>query len=122
MNIKVNELKQNRSLIKGVCSGVYLLFNNGDLLCVGESGNCFLRVAEHTRRGPLKFTSWSFIPKEEAQRRDLKEQLTRKYKPKYKGVLLHPVSREVGVKDWLPTIHPIFLAGFKHSFSAEICF
>lgn len=78
MSINPKELKQNRSPLKGACSGVYFLFNNDDLVYVGESWNCFLGVAEHTIREPsrfIEFTSWSFILEEdETKRRDLKRQ------------------------------------------------
>lgn len=86
MSIILEELKRlERNALKGVCSGIYLLFNNDELVYVGQSWNCFLGVAEQTRRDKI-FTSWNFTHIEgETQRRDLKRQLIEKYRPKYNG-------------------------------------
>jgi len=85
MDFDMDELKQNRNLLTGVCSGVYLLFNNDELVYVGESWNCFLGVAENkTKKNNKEFTSWTFIPiDDETKRRDLKKQLIQEYTPTY---------------------------------------
>jgi excinuclease UvrABC nuclease subunit len=85
MSINLEELKRNGSQLTGACSGVYFLFNNDDLVYVGEGWNCFLRVAEHTRKDRFKeFTSWNFIHmKDKMQRKDLERQVKREFKPKY---------------------------------------
>lgn len=60
----------------------YQLFDKTDLVYVGEGWNCFLRVAEHTRKESEKvFTSWNFMPieDEKERRRTLRDQ----FKPKY---------------------------------------
>jgi len=85
MNINIEELKKNNFPLMGACSGIYFLFNKDDLVYVGQGWNCFLRVAEHTRKekiNRIEFTHWSYIPiEDETQRRSLERQLIRKYRP-----------------------------------------
>jgi len=71
--------------VSGVCSGVYFLFNNDALVYIGEGWNCFLRVAEHTRKESEKvFTRWNFIPIEDEQERIALERALRdQFKPIY---------------------------------------
>jgi len=85
MTMSMDELKRlKRDKLTGVCSGVYLLFNNDELVYVGESWNCFLGVAEQTRDESKTFTSWAFIPIEyNTARRDLKRQFISEYTPTY---------------------------------------
>ena len=83
MNINMKKLKQNCFPLTGVCSGVYLLFNNDDLVYVGQSWNCFLMVAEQTRTEKI-FTSWNFIPEtDEIKQKDLKKKLITEYNTQY---------------------------------------
>ena len=69
----------------GHCSGVYFLFHNDELVYIGQGWNCFLRVAEHTRKNSDKvFTHWGFEPiKSEAERKDIERDLRKRYKPKF---------------------------------------
>ena len=85
MNINIDELKRSWFALTGKCSGVYFLFNNDDLVYVGESWNCFLGVAENTKKDNFKeFTNWNFIHiEDDTQRRDLKKQIISKYQTKY---------------------------------------
>jgi excinuclease UvrABC nuclease subunit len=74
--------------VAGNCSGVYFLFNNTELVYIGQGWNCFLRVAEHTRKESDKiFTHWSYQAIEsETERKDIERELRRKYRPKYNRV------------------------------------
>ena len=69
----------------GNVSGVYLLYQNDDVVYVGQGWNCLLRVAEHTRKeSVIEFTSWRYIPIEGDQRRRAEEKkLIEKYQPRY---------------------------------------
>jgi predicted GIY-YIG superfamily endonuclease len=82
---KIEELKRESIGVSGACSGVYFLFNGTDLVYIGEGWNCFLRVAEHTRKESDKvFTSWNFIPIGDEQERKARERALRaEFKPKY---------------------------------------
>lgn len=82
---KPEELNQNNIPLEGKCPGVYFLFNKDDLVYIGHSWDCFLGVAENTRKDNAKnFTSWNFIHIEDkTQRIDFKNQLIRKINTKY---------------------------------------
>ena len=88
MSINLEELKRKSVSLAGACSGVYFLFNKDDLVYVGQGWNCFLRVAEHTRKDNFKeFTSWSFIHiEDETTRKDLEKQLRKEINTKYNKV------------------------------------
>jgi predicted GIY-YIG superfamily endonuclease len=85
MKTKIEELSRTSMSISGACSGVYCLFNEHELVYVGEGWNCFLRVAEHTRKESDKiFTRWNFIPIEDAEKRKAQErEICAEFKPKY---------------------------------------
>ena len=88
MSINLEELKRVSYPLAGACSGVYFLFNKDELVYVGQGWNCFLRVAEHTRKDNFKeFTSWSFIHiEDETHRKDLEKQLRKEINTKYNKV------------------------------------
>ena len=90
LSINLEEIKHSRFSVSGTCAGVYFLYNNDDLVYVGQTWNCFLRVAEHTRKDGSRFkefTSWSFIPLEDqTQRKDLERKLIREYQPIYNRI------------------------------------
>jgi excinuclease UvrABC nuclease subunit len=71
--------------VTGNCPGVYFLFDGEELVYIGKSWNCFLRVAEHTRKETDKvFTSWSFVPTEyDESLLELEKQLIKEHRPKY---------------------------------------
>ena len=79
--------KQSHETI-GHESGVYFLFHGEQLVYIGEGWNCFLRVAEHTRKDSDRiFTHWNFVPIESKEERKALEQALRKqYKPKFNKV------------------------------------
>jgi excinuclease UvrABC nuclease subunit len=85
MTIDIRQLQGNSMPINGVTSGVYFLFHGGELVYIGEGWNCFLRVAEHTRKDSVKeFTSWNFLPIADArERKAVEKHLRSTYKPKY---------------------------------------
>lgn len=72
----------------GSCSGVYFLYQEEELVYIGQGWNCLLRVAEHTRKdSDKKFTHWSFLPVEdEVERKRLERELRTKHKPKFNRV------------------------------------
>ncbi len=82
------ELSRSSTTISGVCSGVYFLFNQKKLVYIGESWNCFLRVAEHTRKeSDKKFTHWNFIPiEDEKERREVERSLRDIFKPEHNRI------------------------------------
>ncbi len=83
MHNKIEELKSSSQPLTGNCSGVYFLFDNKELVYIGEGWNCFLRVAEHTRKDSDKFfTKWNFIEIEnEKERKQVERELRSKFGP-----------------------------------------
>ncbi|WP_139233006.1 hypothetical protein [Halomonas korlensis] len=81
----LEELKASSLPLKGNEQGIYLLFDADELVYVGRGWNCFLRVAEHTRKESKKFfTSWNLIPVESSEGiRHIEMDLIKEYKPKY---------------------------------------
>lgn len=88
MNSQIEELKSTSQKLTGNCSGVYFLFDDNELVYVGQGWNCLLRVAEHTRKDSgKKFTDWNFIEIEnEQERKQLERELRDTLKPKYNKV------------------------------------
>lgn len=86
MNKKDLEYLKNTAFrLKANTRGVYLLFYDDELVYIGKGWNCFLRVAEHTRKDSNKqFNSWNFIPVPETKDLDHFEKLLiQEHKPKY---------------------------------------
>lgn len=83
--IDVDELNQTGNRLTGACSGVYFLFQDDELVYIGQGWNCLLRVAEHTRKDSVKqFNHWNFIPiDDERERKACEAELRAKYKPKF---------------------------------------
>ena len=83
MEIDIENLRKERLPLVGKYSGVYFLFDNGELVYIGESWNCFLGVAEFTRKNK-KFTKWNFVKiKDKEEREKVKKELVKEHKPKY---------------------------------------
>ena len=84
-DILITDLKINAHDLAGNVQGIYFLFYLDELVYIGKGWNCFLRVAEHTRKDSDKiFSSWSFLPVEDKdEMKDLEKQLIQKHKPKY---------------------------------------
>lgn len=78
-------LWSNAQPLKGNEQGVYLLFDREEIVYIGKSWNCFLRVAEHTRKDSgVIFTSWSFLPFDSSSEMEIvKRKLVDRFKPKY---------------------------------------
>jgi len=78
-------LRGTATSLAGQVSGVYFLYDGEDLVYIGQGWNCFLRVAEHTRKDSDKrFTHWTFVEVEsEAERKALEFQLRTVHAPKY---------------------------------------
>lgn len=80
---KIQKLLETRNELRGNCSGVYFLFDGNEIVYIGKSWNCFLRIAEQTRTDKI-FTSWNYIHIEnETECNALKIELISKYSPKY---------------------------------------
>ena len=81
-------LKLNRYKLSGNCSGVYFLFDDDELVYIGKGWNCFLRVAEHTRKDSDKiFTSWNYLCIDNKEKySSLEKELIQIYKPKYNKI------------------------------------
>ncbi len=70
MTVDIAALRQSSYETVGHESGVYFLFQGEDLVYIGEGWNCFLRVAEHTRKDSDRvFTHWNFVPVESKEER-----------------------------------------------------
>ena len=85
MKIDISSLSSSSSPLMGNVSGVYVLFHNDDVVYVGQGWNCFLRVAEHTRKDSDKiFTHWNFVEiSSELERKLFERELINEYRPKY---------------------------------------
>ncbi len=85
MNVDLHALRQGAQATVGNISGVFFLFQHEELVYVGQSWNCFLRVVEHTREQSTRiFTHWAYVPIEsESERKALEKELRRQYAPKY---------------------------------------
>jgi excinuclease UvrABC nuclease subunit len=88
MTPDIEELQRESINVTGACSGVYFLFHDTELVYVGQGWNCFLRVAEHTRKESDKvFTSWNYMPvADEQERKALERNLRGVLKPKYNRI------------------------------------
>jgi len=88
MKDNIDALKLASQPLTGNCSGGYFLFDEQELVSVGQGWNCFLRVAEHTRRDSDKvFTKWNFIEIEsEKERKQVEQEVMNRFKPKYNKV------------------------------------
>lgn len=84
----VTELNTASMVLVGACSGVYFLFNNDELVYIGQGWNCFLRVAEHTRKDSNKvFNRWNFIRiEDEEERKNRERELRAQLKPKFNKI------------------------------------
>lgn len=85
---EISVLRSTASALAGNVSGVYLLFNNQELVYVGEGWNCLLGVAEQTRKESQKqFTHWSCIPIEsKSERTAVKRELLIQHSPRFNKV------------------------------------
>jgi excinuclease UvrABC nuclease subunit len=85
MPIDIENLRQSANPLQGACSGVYLLFEDGELVYVGQTWNCLLRVAEQTGKGAkFTFTSWNFVPvNDPSERKAIEAEIKKRYRPKY---------------------------------------
>ena len=81
----IDSIRSSASPLNGNCPGAYFLFDGDELVYVGKSWNCLLRVAEHTRKESSKvFTSWGYYPADyDDSLLELERQLIREHRPKY---------------------------------------
>lgn len=88
IHVDIEALRLSSHETAGHQSGVYFLFYGEELVYIGEGWNCFLRVAEHTRKDSDRvFTHWNFVPVESREaRKALELALRRRYKPKFNKV------------------------------------
>ena len=84
----IDALNQASIPLTGACSGVYFLFNDEELVYVGQGWNCLLRVAEHTRKDSDKvFNRWNFITiEDEAERKNREWELRATLKPRFNKI------------------------------------
>lgn len=84
----IEALRQSSLQTVGHTSGVYFLFQENELVYIGEGWNCFLRVAEHTRKDSDRvFTHWNFVPIEsKEERKALERELRKQHRPKFNRV------------------------------------
>jgi hypothetical protein len=92
--LDISELMRTAISLHGVSAGVYFLFDANELVYIGESWNCVLRVGEHTKKkGRKVFGSWNFIPvEEESDRKSFEDLLVQRYQPKYNKAKLRGQS------------------------------
>ena len=84
-NSEIDALRKQAVPLTGTEPGVYLLFRGDRLVYVGQGWNCFLAVAEQTRKeSPKIFDRWSYIrePDEQARRARVTA-LTSEHSPEY---------------------------------------
>lgn len=88
MQINLISLRHGAMEAVGHTSGVYFLFQGTELVYIGEGWNCFLRVAEHTRKDSDRvFTHWNYVAIEsKEERKALEKELRCQYKPKFNRV------------------------------------
>ena len=81
-------LRANAAVLGGHVSGVYFLFDDDELVYIGQGWNCFLRVAEHTRKeSDKRFTHWTFWPVEsETERKTLERDLRKQHSPRHNKI------------------------------------
>lgn len=88
MDINISALQLTAFPKVGNVSGVYFLYNDDQLIYIGQGWNCFLRVAEHTRKDSDKiFTHWNFIEiQSEVERKNIERELRKKLTPKFNKI------------------------------------
>ena len=62
-------------------SGVYILFNKGEVIYIGESGSLYSRIGTH--RKDKMFDTFRVLPCKQSRRRYWEKVLIKKYLPKY---------------------------------------
>ena len=67
--------------MKVVAEGVYFLFDNKQLVYIGESNNVYMRIGQHIKDGTKKFDSFAIYPCND--RKKLEGFLIRALMPKY---------------------------------------
>ena len=88
-------------------SGVYLLFNKGEVIYIGESGSLYSRIGIH-RKDKL-FDSFRVLPCKQSRRRYWEKVLIKKFLPRYnkkyapKGSSEELKTSEVSYFDWRPS-------------------
>lgn len=90
MEIDIHTLQTSSQPMLGNTSGVYFLFQENELVYIGQGWNCILRVAEHTRKDSEKiFSHWNFIAIEsEYERKQVEKELLKIYAPKFNKQLV----------------------------------
>ena len=68
-------------MMKVVTKGVYFLFDDKQLVYIGESDNIYRRIGQHIYEGTKKFDSFEIFPCND--RKKLEGFLIRTLKPKY---------------------------------------
>ena len=68
-------------MMKVVTAGVYFLFDNKQLVYIGESNNVYMRIGQHIKDGTKKFDSFEVFPCND--RKKLEGFLIRALMPKY---------------------------------------
>ncbi len=88
MNPDPNALRASACPLEGNVSGVYFLYDEDELVYIGQGWNCLLRVAEHTRKeSDKRFTHWSFVAvASESERKALERELRLMHSPRYNKV------------------------------------
>lgn len=64
--------------------GVYLLFDDGKVVYVGQTNDIFRRISEHSRDGSKAFDNFKYLECDDEKTRLMIEyHLIQRYKPKY---------------------------------------
>jgi hypothetical protein len=79
-----NVLLADAMPVAGNAPGVFFLFDGVELVYVGQGWNCFLSVAEQTRKDlDRRFTCWTFVEvPDEAERKAMVKALKRLHAPR----------------------------------------
>jgi hypothetical protein len=70
-------------LESGKISAVYLLWNEGELLYVGQSYDVAQRIRTHKKEGRIPFTEYAYLAIHPEVRTQMETHLINQYKPKY---------------------------------------
>ena len=56
--------------MKKITSGLYFLYDKGQLVYIGKSSNIFYRVGQHIQQGIKEFDEWNYQVIEDDNERD----------------------------------------------------
>lgn len=87
--------------MKKITSGVYFLYENDELVYIGESENVFSRIGTHIKEGVKDFDNWTYVEVDNTKnRKHLESFLINICKPKYNISSKTSFSEELYIGDY----------------------